>query len=83
MRLEDFAALAAEHGHLEALGAAARELAAKLRALVAGMGADAALPGLSGGHGALNLTDLGILASELAWDAVLSCFQGAGPRDAR
>jgi L-aminopeptidase/D-esterase-like protein len=24
---------------------------------------------------ALNLTDLGVLASELAWDAVLSCFQ--------
>jgi 6-aminohexanoate-oligomer endohydrolase len=24
----------------------------------------------------LNLTDLGVLASELAWDAVLSCFQG-------
>jgi hypothetical protein len=22
----------------------------------------------------LNLTDLGVLASELAWDAVLSCF---------
>jgi L-aminopeptidase/D-esterase-like protein len=24
----------------------------------------------------LNLTDLGVLASELAWDAVLSCFRG-------
>jgi len=29
----------------------------------------------------LNLTDLGPLASELAWDAVLSCFQEGVPRE--
>ena len=24
----------------------------------------------------LDVTDLGVIASELAWDAILSCFQG-------